>query len=84
MSVLDSPYFLTGQYYSRLNMIDNMIEQVQIFFSGNKSGGNTEGTSIAGAFGNTIDQVKQGGSKTKGKKTKRRKTKNRKTKRRME
>ena len=38
------------------NMINSMIEQVQIFFSGKKSGGNAEGTGITGVIGKNIDQ----------------------------
>ena len=58
------------------NMINSMIEQVHIFFSGKKSGGNTEEVSITGVIGNTLDQE---GGKTKGKKINKRKTKKHKT-----
>ena len=63
------------------NMINSMIEQVKFFFSGKKSGGNTEGPGVIDTVGETLSDAQNGGSKTKKRKTKGHKTNKRKTKR---
>ena len=67
------------------NMITSINKQVQIFFSGKKTGVNTDGTSITSTVGASIDQIEDkmhqiGGRKTKGRKTKGYKMKKHKTK----